>query len=139
MSNEIKAFIRHPSDLHRGKLKQKTISTYLINFEQEKCMQNNINNETKTELKEGALYKCQQGELQELKPDIDQSMKKVYITETTFFDIIELRKKLRQHLNGLSPEISEICTALLSYSANDETAIEIIKHYYIKKLETLKP
>jgi hypothetical protein len=81
-----------------------------------------------TGLDEGELYVFKQGQLEHVKRDPDDTMRRVRITEEAYQRAMTIGKAMRQRLGGYKPEVSLIGSAVLLFgTTNDEEVQQYVK------------
>ena len=113
-----------------NEIPKKTQNEIPINAEEEHNKEKNITDD----LKEGKLYKLENGELIELVID-QEELRKIKITDDAVQAATEVQKKMRTVLNGFKPDITTVCSALIKAQAEKPDATKVVANFWLQKAQ----
>jgi hypothetical protein len=84
-----------------------------------------------SDLIEGHLYVMQNGSLQEIERDPDDTLKKIRIFDDAVHEAVKIQRSVRKILGGYKPDLSMVCSALIIAKAkNEEESMQAVKDLF---------
>jgi hypothetical protein len=89
-------------------------------------------------LLEGHLYTVVNGNLQELPRDSEDTLRKIRLMDSAIESATGIQRELRKKMHGYKPDLTLICSALISAKTSEPDALTSVVNYLTEITRSLE-